>query len=73
MKEKPFNLTSFEGNKGKNPMKDAIFQMMEDIEIHKEYKKLKAKLDKSYYTELLAEGFTKEQALELVKSTNYGS
>lgn len=73
MKKGPINFTAHAGNKGKNPLMDAMATVVRDMEIHMEYKQIKAKLDRAYYNELIAEKFTPEQALELVKSTNYGS
>lgn len=71
MKKEPIDLKTHTGGRGKNKMLDAVMELAENLQAQIEYKKIKAQVDRSYYDELIVQKFTPEQALELVKSTNY--
>lgn len=65
---KPFNVTQIKGNKGENPLKDAINEFKENLDMNIEYYNLVAKLKKEYFDSLKKEGFSDVEALELVKT-----
>jgi len=63
------NLTSIDGKgKKKTDIQEALAQILENIEEIMELDIIKSKIRRNYYDHLIKQGFTEEQALEIVKS-----
>ena len=61
------DLLSFDGGNKENAFKDGIRQLLANLPDYIEYGKAMAKLHRSKYEALIAEGFSEYQALELSK------
>lgn len=59
-----------EGHKGKDELTDSIREFKEDMELQLELYEIVAEARKKYFDELVKQGFTEGQALEIVKVTN---
>lgn len=62
-------LTSIEGKReSRSELKQALDQLLSNFKEYKEFYEVRAELKKNYYDHLVKQGFTKEQALDIVKS-----
>ncbi|MEH6941650.1 hypothetical protein [Bacillus sp. JJ722] len=61
------NLVSLNGgNKGMSDLEKSLLELRGNLPIMLEYMAIKAQVAREYYTQLIAEGFTEQQAIELV-------
>lgn len=62
-------LTSIEGKRQEqSELRKAVNHIVEGFKEYQDYYEVRSKLKKHYYNHLIKEGFSKEQALEIVKS-----
>ncbi|WP_085829049.1 hypothetical protein [Clostridium massiliodielmoense] len=60
-------MNQFDGYLDALNLKNACKEMIENFEIYVEAYKMAAKYEKAYYDELVKEGFSEQQALEIIK------
>ena len=61
------NLTSIDGKGKKSEMRDALKMILENMDELLELDEVKSKIRKNYYDHLIKQGFSEQQALEIVK------
>ena len=58
-----------DGTKGPDKAAEALAEMKKNISKLQEAHNLQAQVDRSYYDALVSQGFTKKEALEVLKAT----
>ena len=62
------NLTPIDGNgKKKSEIQEALATIIENMDELMELDKVKSKIRKNYYNHLIKQGFSEQQALEIIK------
>lgn len=64
------NLQAVKGGKRETPIADALRGILHELPAQLEMYEVVAKCRRKYFEELIKEGFTEEQAMEIVKTTN---
>lgn len=68
--ENVVNLHAAKGGKKETPIADALKVVLSELPVQLEMYEVVAKCRRKYFEELVKEGFTEEQALDIVKATN---
>lgn len=69
-RENIISLQAAKGGKKETPIADALKAMLSELPAQLELYEVVAKCRRKYFEELMKEGFTEQQAMDIVKSTN---
>lgn len=66
---KRIDFETVKGKKANNPLEEALVQLRDNLHTQLEMYEVIAKCRKKYFDDLIKEGFTEQQAMEIVKTT----